>query len=155
MSLQLLMSWAFVGGRDRDRTCDPYHVNEGRGEEEAEIRALSESSRVVLGMRFPACSGSAVQRTKGHYVALRHPLRPLRKDEQQQMPKPRHIEGRHATRVATEVAMREPVRLSADAGDEHRPVDWPPFRPDTRHNLEGLRLSSSTGLCLTTTNVSN
>jgi hypothetical protein len=35
------------------------------------------------------------------------------------MPKPRHIEGRHATRVATEVAMREPVRLSADAGDEH------------------------------------
>jgi hypothetical protein len=37
------------------------------------------------------------------------------------MPKPRHIEGRHATRVATEVAMREPVRLlaSADAGDKH------------------------------------
>ena len=34
-------------------------------------------------------------------------------------------------------------------------VNWPPFRPDTRHNLEGLRLSSSTGLCLTTTNVSN
>jgi hypothetical protein len=34
-------------------------------------------------------------------------------------------------------------------------LDWPPFRPDTRHNLEGLRLSSSTGLCLTTTNVSN
>jgi hypothetical protein len=34
-------------------------------------------------------------------------------------------------------------------------MDWPPFRPDTRHNLEGLRLSSSTGLCLTTTNVSN
>ena len=33
--------------------------------------------------------------------------------------------------------------------------NWPPFRPDTRHNLEGLRLSSSTGLCLTTTNVSN
>jgi hypothetical protein len=72
-------------------------------------------------MTFLACSGSAVQRTKGHYVALRRPPRPLRKDEQQQMPKPRHIEGRHATRVATEVAMREPVRLlaSADAGDEH------------------------------------
>jgi hypothetical protein len=34
-------------------------------------------------------------------------------------------------------------------------MNWPPFRPDTRHNLEGLRLSSSTGLCLTTTNVSN
>lgn len=34
-------------------------------------------------------------------------------------------------------------------------LNWPPFRPDTRHNLEGLRLSSSTGLCLTTTNVSN
>jgi hypothetical protein len=115
------MSWAFVGGRDRDRTCDPYHVNEGRGEEEAEIRALGESSTVALGMTFLACSGSAVQRTKGHYVALRRPPRPLRKDEQQQMPKPRHIEGRHATRVATEVAMREPVRLSADAGDEHRP----------------------------------
>ena len=31
-------------------------------------------------------------------------------------------------------------------------MNWPPFRPDTRHNLEGLRLSSSTGLCLTTTN---
>jgi len=38
---------------------------------------------------------------------------------------------------------------------ETRAVNWPPFRPDTRHNLEGLRLSSSTGLCLTTTNVSN
>ena len=24
-------------------------------------------------------------------------------------------------------------------------VNWPPFRPDTRHNLEGLRRSSSTG----------
>ena len=34
-------------------------------------------------------------------------------------------------------------------------LNWPPFRPDTRHNLEGLRLSSSTGLCLTTTNGSN
>jgi hypothetical protein len=37
----------------------------------------------------------------------------------------------------------------------HAALNWPPFRPDTRHNLEGLRLSSSTGLCLTTTNVSN
>jgi hypothetical protein len=28
-------------------------------------------------------------------------------------------------------------------------VNWPPFRADIRRNLEGLRLSSSTGLCLT------
>jgi transposase len=28
-------------------------------------------------------------------------------------------------------------------------LNWPPFRPDTWRNLEGLRLSSSTGLCLT------
>ena len=44
-----------------------------------------------------------------------------------------------------------------DPGDaaQNGEVNWPPFRPDTRHNLEGLRLSSSTGLCLTTTNVSN
>lgn len=41
------------------------------------------------------------------------------------------------------------------SGDVTAVVNWPPFRPDTRHNLEGLRLSSSTGLCLTTTNVSN
>ena len=34
-------------------------------------------------------------------------------------------------------------------------VNWPPFRPDSRHNLEGLRLSSSTGLCLTTIDASN
>ena len=44
---------------------------------------------------------------------------------------------------------------AADASGRSAPVNWPPFRPDTRHNLEGLRLSSSTGLCLTTTNVSN
>jgi hypothetical protein len=25
-------------------------------------------------------------------------------------------------------------------------VNWPPFRPDSRYNLEGLRLCSSTGL---------
>jgi hypothetical protein len=33
-------------------------------------------------------------------------------------------------------------------------TELPPFRPDTRHNLERLRLCS-TGLCLTTTNESN
>jgi hypothetical protein len=44
------------------------------------------------------------------------------------------------------------IRVDSEADAE---LNWPPFRPDTRHNLEGLRLSSSTGLCLTTTNVSN
>jgi hypothetical protein len=34
-------------------------------------------------------------------------------------------------------------------------VNWPPFRPDSRHNLEGLRLCSSTGLCLTIINELN
>jgi hypothetical protein len=34
-------------------------------------------------------------------------------------------------------------------------LNWPPFRPDTRRNLEGLRLSSSTGLCLTIISASN
>ena len=45
--------------------------------------------------------------------------------------------------------------LSSQVRGERMQMNWPPFRPDTRHNLEGLRLSSSTGLCLTTTNVSN
>ena len=44
--------------------------------------------------------------------------------------------------------------LLAIIDDRHRRgstvvMNWPPFRPDSRHNLEGLRLSSSTGLCLT------
>jgi len=34
-------------------------------------------------------------------------------------------------------------------------MNWPPFRPDSRHNLEGLRLCSSTGLCLTIINELN
>jgi hypothetical protein len=34
-------------------------------------------------------------------------------------------------------------------------LNWPPFRPDSRHNLEGLRLCSSTGLCLTIINELN
>lgn len=29
-------------------------------------------------------------------------------------------------------------------------VNWPPFRPDTRHSSEGLGISSSTCLCRTT-----
>ena len=52
------------------------------------------------------------------------------------------------------------IVVSSDATSMQRgyrwaAMNWPPFRPDTRHNLEGLRLSSSTGLCLTTTNVSS
>ena len=46
------------------------------------------------------------------------------------------------------------VRPSARRVSAKR-VNWPPFRPDSRHNLEGLRLSSSTGLCLTIINGSN
>ena len=29
-------------------------------------------------------------------------------------------------------------------------LNWPPFRPDTRHSSEGLGISSSTCLCRTT-----
>ena len=54
--------------------------------------------------------------------------------------------------LLTALRTRWPV---AGAGAPNATMNWPPFRPDTRHNLEGLRLSSSTGLCLTTTNVSN
>jgi hypothetical protein len=91
--LEPAASWTLVGGRDRDRTCDPYHVNEGRWEEEAEMRALGESFTGVLGMTFLACSGSAVQRTKGHYVA---PLRP---------PRP-STEGRTTTDAKTQAHRR-------------------------------------------------
>ena len=62
------------------------------------------------------------------------------------------------------MAWAEPCKVAQTAtlnvhGEPNGPIvgtlNWPPFRPDTGHNLEGLRLSSSTGLCLTTTNVSN
>ena len=47
------------------------------------------------------------------------------------------------------VAVAEPVF----AGPESYfavSLNWPPFRPDSRHNAGGLGISSSTGLCLTT-----
>jgi len=44
------------------------------------------------------------------------------------MPKPRHIEGRHAARLANEVAQREPVRMlaSADSGGNQLVQTSPP-----------------------------
>lgn len=45
-------------------------------------------------------------------------------------------------------ALRAAIRAAA-------PVNWPPFRPDSRHNAGGLRLSSSTGLWLTIIDGSN
>ena len=44
------------------------------------------------------------------------------------MPKPRHIEGRHAARLANEVAQREPVRMlaSADSGGNQLVQTRPP-----------------------------
>ena len=41
------------------------------------------------------------------------------------------------------------AEISLPLGDAKAGLNWPRFRPDTRRNLEGLRLSSSTGLCLT------
>jgi hypothetical protein len=59
----------FVGGRDRDRTCDPYHVNEAPGEETPERRALAKPASVVFGAMFRGRSAFPVRRAKGHYVA--------------------------------------------------------------------------------------
>jgi hypothetical protein len=57
--------------------------------------------------------------------------------------------GRH-------VPEQPPIRQRRlEACQRENELNWPPFRPDTRHNLEGLRLSSSTGLCLTIINASN
>ena len=40
-------------------------------------------------------------------------------------------------------------------GFSARLAAWPPFRPDSRRNAGGLRLSSSTCLCLTIISGSN
>jgi hypothetical protein len=42
-------------GRDKDRTCDPYHVKIAPGAESAEIRALLKTPNVVLGTMFRLC----------------------------------------------------------------------------------------------------
>src|SRR5262245_61648190 len=48
------------GGRDRDRTCDPYHVKIAPAQETAEIRALLRTRKVVSGMMFRVCPGFLV-----------------------------------------------------------------------------------------------
>ncbi|MEJ2116368.1 MAG: hypothetical protein P8Y36_00125 [Alphaproteobacteria bacterium] len=40
------------GGRDRDRTCDPYHVNEGRGQETSEFAELTNRIVASKAMMF-------------------------------------------------------------------------------------------------------
>jgi cation transport ATPase len=48
------------GGRDRDRTCDPYHVKIAPGQESSEIRARLRTRNVVSGMMFRLCPGFLV-----------------------------------------------------------------------------------------------
>jgi hypothetical protein len=60
----------FDGGRDRDRTCDPYHVKVVSMAERAENQALSESLSSKSGMMFDGCSWFGVWRTSDHYIFL-------------------------------------------------------------------------------------
>src|SRR5262245_23300052 len=57
------------GGRDRDRTCDPYHVNEEVGTEMREFRVFVLGRSADSGTMLRECSAFPVRRTKDHYVA--------------------------------------------------------------------------------------
>jgi hypothetical protein len=48
------------GGRDRDRTCDPYHVKVVPATEPPEIRTLTDPGSVVFGTMLPGCSAFQV-----------------------------------------------------------------------------------------------
>jgi hypothetical protein len=67
------------GGRDRDRTCDPYHVKVVSMAECAENQALSESLSSKGGMMFDGCSRFGVWRTNGHYISSLDPEPPIGK----------------------------------------------------------------------------
>jgi hypothetical protein len=49
-------------------------------------------------------------------------------------------------RPAGTTERRRPLRVTRGLASQ---VNWPPFRPDTRHSSEGLGISSSTCLCRT------
>jgi hypothetical protein len=49
------------GGRDRDRTCDPYHVNVAPSAERAENTALLAAPTVISGTKLLVCSRFQVQ----------------------------------------------------------------------------------------------
>jgi len=52
------------GGRDRDRTCDPYHVKIEPEEEGPEYQVVRKPANVISGTMFRLCFRFLVHRTK-------------------------------------------------------------------------------------------
>jgi hypothetical protein len=55
---------AKYGGRDRDRTCDPYHVKIAYLKESSETQAFLKTRKAVFGTMFRLCPRFLVQWTE-------------------------------------------------------------------------------------------